>query len=186
MAEPTWLDRVVTEVRLHAEAALLRRLNAGSGFADARSASQIYLRDEGALARLAGGTLRPQGTHKKAAEELAKAIAAAGGHDTRATRLGTLSKRLAIDPIGGGLMVTALAYALDLDMREIVHALAPRRKPALYVETCVDILGLPAPDMLAAIAPGSPLRRNRVVVTGGDGLEAEVSLHPAVLAWLLG
>ncbi|HEY5947666.1 MAG TPA: hypothetical protein VIV40_19315, partial [Kofleriaceae bacterium] len=61
-----WLVAVVREVRLHAEAALVRRLNAGAGFADPRAASQIYLRDEAALARIAGGTLRPQGTHRKA------------------------------------------------------------------------------------------------------------------------
>ena len=78
MAEiPAWMTSVVREVKLHAEAALLRRLNAGAGFADPRVASQIYLRDEDAMARLAGGTLRPQGTHAKAAKELDAAIAAA-------------------------------------------------------------------------------------------------------------
>src|SRR5215213_9629233 len=128
---PDWLAAIVREVRLHAEAALVRRLNAGAGFADPRTPSQIYLRDEAALARIAGGTLRPQGTHKKAAAELERAIAAATGHEARQTRLATLTQRLAIDPIGGGLLVAALAYALDLDTRELVHALTPRRRPAL-------------------------------------------------------
>ena len=63
---PAWMATIVRDIRMHAEAALLRRLNAGAGFADGRLASQIYLRDESALARIAGGTLRPQGTHKKA------------------------------------------------------------------------------------------------------------------------
>src|SRR5262244_3085837 len=75
------LDAAIASVRLHAEAALLRRLNAGAGFADPRIASQIYLRDEAALARLAGGTLRPQGTHRRAEAELAEVIAAAAGGD---------------------------------------------------------------------------------------------------------
>src|ERR1051325_8904524 len=78
------LDAAIASVRLHAEAALLRRLNAGAGFADPRIASQIYLRDEAALARLAGGTLRPQGTHRKAAGELAHLISGAGAPAPRA------------------------------------------------------------------------------------------------------
>src|SRR5215475_13950114 len=119
----------IASVRLHAEAALLRRLNAGAGFADPRIASQIYLRDEAALARLAGGTLRPQGTHRRAEAELAQVIAAAAGGDeprdaTRGgvngpaspgqppadgnisppsidppPRLAILTERLAIDPV---------------------------------------------------------------------------------------
>jgi hypothetical protein len=70
------LDAVIAGVRLHAEAALVRRLNAGAGFADPRVPSQIYLRDAAAMARLAGGTLRPRGTHAKAEAELERAIAA--------------------------------------------------------------------------------------------------------------
>src|SRR5690606_13449813 len=69
------LTPIIRELRLHAEAALLRRLNAGSGFADPRVPSQIYLRDDAALARLAGGTLRPQGTHRTAEAELERALA---------------------------------------------------------------------------------------------------------------
>src|ERR1044072_1694605 len=80
---PAWLTAVVREVLLHAEAALGRRLNAGAGFADPRTASQVYLRDEAALARIAGGTLRPQGTHRKAAEELEQAIAEASNQHAR-------------------------------------------------------------------------------------------------------
>src|SRR6187551_3093815 len=150
---PDWLASIVREVRLHAEAALVRRLNAGAGFADPRTASQIYLRDEAALARIAGGTLRPQGTHRKAAEELERAIGEASQHDARQTRLGVLTQRLGIDPVAGGVLVAAIGYALDLDMRELVHALAPRRKPALYVETCADILQLSPAALLAATAP---------------------------------
>src|SRR5262250_241877 len=96
------LDAAIASVRLHAEAALLRRLNAGAGFADPRIASQIYLRDEAALARLAGGTLRPQGTHRKAAGELA-AVIASGSHaasdrgDAGApSRLAVMTERLGI------------------------------------------------------------------------------------------
>jgi hypothetical protein len=185
---PAWLAAVIGEVRLHAEAALVRRLNAGTGFADPRAPAQIYLRDEAALARIAGGTLRPRGTHEKAAEELARAIAEASAHDSRDSRLGVVAQRLGIDAAGGGLLACALAYALDLDMRELVHALAPRRRPALYVETCADILQLPPATLLAASAPGSPMRRGySIVVDGdGDGLAAEIAIAPAVLAWLLG
>ncbi len=180
-----WLSAIVGEVRLHAEAALLRRLDAGSGFADSRVASQIYLRDAAAAARLAGGTLRPQGTHRKALAELETAIAAAGV-DARQTPLGLLVKRLGLSAAGGALTAAALAYAVDLDMRELVHALVPRRKPGLYVECCADVLGIATVELLREVAPGAELRRCRVLAVDGDGLEAAIELHPAALAWLLG
>ena len=50
----TELAPLITLVRRYAEAALVRRLNAGSGFADPRVPSQIYLRDESALAGVLG------------------------------------------------------------------------------------------------------------------------------------
>ncbi|MDB4953540.1 MAG: ATPase central domain protein [Myxococcales bacterium] len=186
MAElPQWLAAIIAEVRLHAEAALIRRLDAGSGFADPRVPSQIYLRDEAALARIAGGTLRPQGTHRKAAAELERAIASAA-HDARQTRLGVMTSRLGIDPIAGGLLVAALAYAIDLDTREIVHALTPRRRPALYLETCADVLAIEPAALVMAIASGSALRRGRILLIDGDGLGAAIALSGSALAWLLG
>jgi hypothetical protein len=180
------LASIIAEVRLHAEAALVRRLNAGSGFADPRVPSQIYLRDEAAQARLAGGTLRPQGTHRRAETELAAAIAGAGQHDARATRLGLMTSRLGIDPIAGGVLALALAYALDLDTRELCHALAPRRRPALYLETCADVLQSETSALLHAVWPGAPLRRGRLVAVEGDGLAATIELAGPALAWLLG
>jgi hypothetical protein len=183
---PAWLVVLVREVRLHAEAALLRRLNAGAGFADPRTPSQIYLRDEDALARIAAGTLRPHGTHRKAAEQLDRAIRDAGHGDVREKRLGVLMQRLGIDPVAGGVLAAAIAYEIDLDMRELVHALAPRRKPALYVETCADILQLSPVALLAATAPGSALRSGRVIFVDGDGLAAQIELATPVLPWLLG
>jgi hypothetical protein len=179
------LDGVIAEIRLHAEAALLRRLNAGSGFADPRVPSQIYLRDDAALARLAGGTLRPTGTHRKAAGELATALAAID-HDASTTRLGVMVARLGLDPVDGGLLAAALAYALDLDTRELCHALAPRLRPALYLETCADVLGLAPHAILRAVMPGSALRRGRVLSIEGDSLGAYIELSASALAWLLG
>src|SRR5512139_4096425 len=185
-ALPEWLAAIVREVRLHAEASLVRRLNAGAGFSDPRTPSQIYLRDEAALARIAGGTLRPRGTHREAAEELERAIREASRHDTKQTRLGVLTQRLGVDAVAGGVLAAAIAYAIDLDMRELAHALAPRRKPALYVETCADILQLAPAALIAATAPGSALRRGRVIHVDGDGLAAELELAGPALAWLLG
>jgi len=181
------LAAAITTVRLHAEAALLRRLNAGAGFADPRIASQIYLRDEAALARIAGGTLRPQGGHRKAAGELAQAIAAAetaSAHER--SRLATLTQRLGIDPAASGVLLVAVAYALDLDTRELCHALAPRRGPALTLETCADILEAPPAELIRAIAPGAPLRRGRAIAVEGDGLAATLEIPGPALAWLLG
>ena len=194
------LDPVIAEIRLLAEAALLRRLNAGSGFADPRVPSQIFLRDEAALARLAGGTLRPHNTHAKPAAELALAIRSSAA---RSERLERMTERLAIDPGGRCVLAIAVAYALDLDTRELCHALAPRRRPALYLETCADLVlpslahsagrPLEAPvipvevaALVQAILPGSPLRRGRVVTIDGDGLAATIELGSPALAWLLG
>jgi len=181
------LDAIVREIRLLAEAALLRRLNAGSGFADPRIPSQIYLRDEAALARLAGGTLRPQKTHVKPAAEIAAELKQSGA---RSPRLETLVARLAIDPGGRIILAIAIAYALDSDTRELCHALAPRGKPALYLETCVDLVSSGGPagsgPLLQAILPGSALRRARVVNLDGDGLGATIELASQALAWLLG
>src|SRR5437868_6677613 len=185
----TSLDAAIGSVRLHAEAALLRRLNAGAGFADPRLASQIYLRDEAALARLAGGTLRPQGSHRKAAGELALAIAASAagpGGDAAPGRLAVMTERLGVDPVAAGALLVAVAYALDLDTRELCHALAPRRAPALYLETCADILEADPAPLIRAVAPGSALRRGRALVVEGDGLAATLEVPGPALAWLLG
>jgi hypothetical protein len=178
------LDGVVREIRLLAEAALVRRLNAGSGFADPRVPSQIYLRDSAALARLAGGTLRPQKTHAKAADEIAAELAKSGA---KSARLDTMIERLSIDPAGKLILAIAVAYAIDLDTRELCHALAPRHKPALFLETCVDLVGAAnAPAMLQAMLAGGPLKRGRVLVVEGEGLGATIELAPHAFAWLMG
>ncbi|HMG55360.1 MAG TPA: ATP-binding protein [Kofleriaceae bacterium] len=184
------LDAAISSVRLHAEAALLRRLNAGAGFADPRIASQIYLRDTAALARLAGGTLRPQGTHRRAAGELAQAIAAAAAGGTtdggEPSRLAVMTRRLGIDPVASGALLVAVAYALDLDTRELCHALVPRRSPALYLEACADILEADPAGLIRAVAPGSALRRGRALGVEGDGLAAALEVPGSALAWLIG
>jgi cytidylate kinase len=180
------LDPLIASVRLHAEAALMRRLNAGAGFADPRVPSQIYLRDAAAMERLAGGTLRPRGTHAKAAAELERAIAGAPAAGTGATRLAVMAQRLGLDPLASGLLLAATAYALDLDTRELFHALAPRKKPALHLEACADVLQAPPAGLVAATAPGAPLRRGRVVTVEGDGLAAELELTAPATLWLCG
>src|SRR5262249_34663703 len=123
---------LIDEVRLRAEAALLRRYNAGA------AGTPIYLRDRGTLARVAGGTLRPLDSHRKAAAALDKVLASRDV-DASSTRLGVMTARLGVDALAGGLLMVALGYAVDLDVRELCHALAPRRKPALYLEVCAEV-----------------------------------------------
>ncbi|HEY0250149.1 MAG TPA: hypothetical protein VGC41_01440, partial [Kofleriaceae bacterium] len=60
-----WVEAVIAEIRLHAEQALLRRLDVGAG---------VFVRDPAAQARLSAATLRPQGAHRKANAEVAVAI----------------------------------------------------------------------------------------------------------------
>jgi hypothetical protein len=179
------LATVIDDMRLRAQAALLRRLDAGSGFADPRVPAQIYLRDAEALARLAGGTLRPQGTHRRALDELERAI---GEREPKVagTRLGIAIARLGLGEAEAALLALALAYALDLDVRELAHALAPRRRPALHLEACADVLGVPPAELIAATVPGARLRRSRLITVDGDGLAAAIELAGPALAWMLG
>ena len=182
----TWFAPIVRELRLHAEHALLRRLDAGSGFADPRVPAQIYLRDTAANARIAGGTLRPEHTHGKALAEIGAALDAAHV-EIAGTRLGTLIDRLGLDDASAALVGLAFAYAVDLDTRELVHALAgARRSPGLYVDVCADVLELPAADLVRAVALGSSLRRTRAIAVDGDSLDAELELGSGALGWLLG
>ncbi|MEJ7598649.1 MAG: ATP-binding protein [Kofleriaceae bacterium] len=174
---------VIVQIRLLAEAALVRRLNAGSGFADPRLPSQIYLRDEAALGRLAGGTLRPKDTHRKAEAELATLAQQA---QRSAPRLDTLAHRLGLDPAANSIAAVAIAYGVDLDTRELCHALAARRRPALYLETIADLLRTDPAPLLRTILPGSALRRGRVIAVDGDGLAATIEPVASALAWLLG
>ncbi len=182
VTEP-WLTAVLEEIRLHAEAALLRRLDVGSP-------SQIYLRDPAALARITNGTLRPQGAHRKANAEVEAAIDDASAKSAKLvashSRLAVMTARLGIDAAASGIVAATLAYALDLDTRELVHALAPRKAPALYLATCADLLGLSPIELLAAIAPSGALRRTRVITIEGTGLDAAIEISQPVLAWLLG
>jgi hypothetical protein len=173
------LARVVRDVRLHAEAALLRRLNSGAD--DARA---VYVRDADALARLASGTLRPQGTHRKAAEQIAAELSRARVGAT--PRLDALRARFHLAGADGALLVTALAYSIDHDTRELVHALAPRRKPALYLDACAQLWELDGAELVRAIATDAALRRHRVLAVDGHDLGAAIELAPSVLAWFVG
>ncbi len=75
MSRPSSSDLAASlaRIRLQIEAAVLRRLNAGAGLGDPRPAG-VYVRDAAAQERLASGTLRPQGSHRKAAAAVALAL----------------------------------------------------------------------------------------------------------------
>ena len=180
---------IVRVVRLAAEAALLRRFNAGAGFADARIASQLYVRDDATRARLNRGSLRPMDSHRKSADEAHAALAAAIPQlDTDRGRWNQLVARLQLTDAGTRLLAIAVAYAIDLDVRELVHALTTRRRPALFVETCVEIASQWAPVQgaaatLAALRKNTSLQWLDVV---GSGLDAAIAVEESLLAWLLG
>src|SRR5690606_23040453 len=122
-------------VRLYAEAALVHRFNAGYGFADVRIPAEVYLWDESPRQRLTRDSLRPQGTHLAQAEEIDQAIgnayATLDGYESPLT---LLSERFGLDEGERALLGITLAYELDRDVRELCHALAGRRPPALYTD----------------------------------------------------
>ncbi|HEY0254844.1 MAG TPA: ATP-binding protein, partial [Kofleriaceae bacterium] len=140
---------------------------------------------------LSAATLRPQGAHRKANAEVAVAIDEASARSAKLvtgerSRMQVLCERMGLSPTASGLVALTLAYALDLDTRDLVHALAPRRKPALYLDAATDVLDLTPAEILEATALGSPLRIGRIAVVDGDTLDAAIELTSPALAWLLG
>lgn len=182
-------------IRLRAEAALLERLNAGYGFADSRAAAHLYLRDPDARERLGRDSLKPQDTHVAQAAELAAAIEAAeDALAEHASRLILLAERFRLGPAEAAVLEVALAYELDPDVRDLAHALAGRRRGALFADVAQEL----APEladpqaMLAALHPAGILRRAGLVDVG-DRLEvgsarvaAPLSLERRALDWLAG
>ena len=107
-----------------AEAALVRRLNAGYGFADARVPAQVFLRDPEARERMSRDALRPRDTHLDQAAELDEAIADLEAVvAVHASPLSTLCDRFALSPAEAALLALAVAYELDADVRSLCHGL---------------------------------------------------------------
>lgn len=160
-------------IRLQAEAALIRRMNAGYGFADARIPAEVYLRDERARERMSRASLRPQDSHAAQAQELARAIAEArAALDRDESPLMALCARFRLRAPERALLTIAIAYELDADTRDLCHTLAWRRRSALFADVCQDI----APELsesgalLRALHENGPLLRNCLLeVAGANG-----------------
>src|SRR5205823_6472270 len=131
----------------------------GAGFADARIAHQVFVRDPAAQARLAKGTLRPSATHAAQAAEVATLLAAATDAARAApSRLAAMIARLGLDAAQGALVEVAIAYALDGDVRDLAHALAPRRHPALYADVAAELAGIDDTAAIHALHASGALR----------------------------
>jgi len=183
------LGPVIALVRLRAEAALLRRLNAGHGFADPRLPGQVYVRDPAARARIARSKLEPKDTHRKQADEVEQAIAAADAAAGAArTPLDVVAARFGLDATERAVLAVAVGYEVDADVRDLIHALAGRRRPALHA----DVLAELAPELTAPLAahvalhPSGPLRAGGLIVTDGEGADATVTAARRLLDWLAG
>ena len=190
----------VTLVRLYAEAALVRRFNAGYGFADARIPAEVYLWDEPARERLTRDSLRPQATHLAQADEIDHSIGNAYATlDSYESPLTILGVRFGLDDAEHALLGITLAYDLDRDVRELCHALAGRRPPALYADICLEL----APELsqiselLRVLHPSGALRQGCLIevemsaaelarAQAGGRLGATVGINRAALDWLLG
>ena len=193
-AELAALEPHLRRVRLAAEAALWRRRNAGAALG---APGDVYLQEPAAQARLAAGTLKPQGAFKKVAAEVDAALAEADrALATHESRLTALAERLRLDAGARDLVAVALAYELSDDTRELCHALAPRRRPALWAEVARELCpGLSgdrdggsaaagAAAFAAALHPASPVRR--LIAVDGTGPGAALALRRSTLAWLTG
>jgi ATPase family associated with various cellular activities (AAA) len=190
----------VTLVRLYAEAALVRRFNAGYGFADARIPAEVFLWDDPARERLVRDSLRPQGTHLAQAEEIDHAIGNAYATlDSYESPLTLLAERFGLDEAERALLDITLAYDIDRDVRELCHALAGRRPPALYADTCLELapeLGHTS-ELLRVLHPSGALRQGCLIevemsaaelarAQAGGRLGAAIGINRAALDWLLG
>ena len=154
-------------VRLRAEAALVRRMNAGYGFADARIPAEVFLRDEQARERMGRNSLRPQDSHLAQAQELSRAIAEAeAALEGREDPLTLLGQRFQLDRAEQALLSIAIAYELDRDTRDLCHALAWRRRSTLFADICQDIAPELASgrDMLRVLHPSGTLRRSGLIL----------------------
>ena len=188
------LDAAIALVRLRAEAAFLARLNAGSGFGDPRSPAQLHLRDPAASARLGRAAARPSETHRRQAAEVASALAtatsalAAAGGD--ASRLALAAARLGLSEAEDALARLAVAYAIDADTRELVHALCGRRRPALYADVAAELQpALASPQALAAATHvRGALREGGWIDVDGDaaGGAAAIAASRRLVDWVLG
>ncbi|MBP6845817.1 MAG: ATP-binding protein [Kofleriaceae bacterium] len=178
------LAALVAVVRLRAEAAYLAQLNRGAGFADPRYPTQLDLRDPGGAARLGILALRPSDTHKKAAAAVAAALAVAEAA-APPSPLAALAGRARLTPAERALAELAVAVAIDDDARAYAHALAGKRKAALWL----DVAGAIMPALASARAraeashPRSPLVDTGLIAIDDAGL---VSAHPRLAGWALG
>ena len=177
-------------VRLRAEAALLRRLNAGYGFADSRIPAEVFLRDEAARKRLGNSPLRPRETHAAASAELEDLIAPAQAELERSdSRLASLIRRLELSPAEAWLVSATTAYAVDVDVRQLFGVLAGRRAPGLFSDVCRDVApDISARDWFSALHPAGRIVAWRMITSGpGAGrIDGELEATPSLVHWVLG
>lgn len=185
---PTPPDAAIRRVRLLAEAALLRRFNAGVGFADARLPSQMFCRDPDVAARIGSGLIRSKETHRKASDSVATLLAAADlARQQEFSRLDLLAERLELDRLSRDIVDVCVAWETDLDTRELLAAVAGRRFDLIPVDCLVDVVGPEHAGAIArAVQPGAPLRVARILRFEGEGLAAGLALRSPTLRWLLG
>ena len=188
------LEDLTALVRLRAEAALVRRLNAGYGFADSRIPSELYLRDHAARMRLGHTSVRPEDTHVAQAEEIDHELSRLEQYlEKTPTRFDSLVRTFDLSQPQAALLAAAVAYEMDRDVRELCHRLAGARREALYVDVVQEF----EPEVedssvaLAALHPNGTLRQWALVelVTGAEGTATlACSFGPSrrVLDWLLG
>lgn len=179
------VSRHVQWVRLQAEHALLTRLNAGFGFADGRSAAELYLRDEGARERLGRGSLRPIDTHREQLGEVERELASLATERAAPTALTAASDRLGLDAAERALLEIAVAFALDSDTRDLILQLGGRRRSGLTLDLCRELATELSPLGVGErlVAVDGRLRRLRAleVVPGESGLSSALIAPSTIL-----
>lgn len=185
-APPEGLERDIRLIACRAEVAVLTRLEAGYGFADARVAREVYLDDPAARARLGGDALRATGnrTDQLAAARaaLAEAETAAGDADASAALFAARCLDLSLPE--AEVLRCALAYASCHDVRRLCHVLAERRPHGLYGDVCQALcpeVSTPR-SLLAALSPAGGLCASGALVIDGDPARGDTLTRKLVVA----
>lgn len=160
------LEQNIRLVRLRAQRAVLVRLDAGYGFSDWRSPSEVWLHDPAARQWMGPDPLRPKGTHRASLSALDEEIATTLAELNRADTPHGLGERFGLDEAEVEVLFAAIGYALDPDTASLCHALSGR-PAALWGDVLLEICPLVTDPrhLFAILGPVTSLRRPRLIVT---------------------
>ena len=177
-------------VRLRAEAAFVKRLNAGYGFADSSIPSQVFLEDNEARERLSRDALLPKDPHEDQEDEIAveidEILTRLKGHDSPLFALANIFELSAIEQ---NVLTIAVSYGLNKDVSELCDRLSNSNRGQLRCEIIREILGGDEKyaHLMEVLHPRSTLVRESLITFEMDASPVRGSFraNPRILYWLM-